>query len=114
MASLSTTNLARLSARHPWRAVIAWVVALVVFGAVLQVPFPLQTTTDTKLLNNPESVQGWDMLIERGIRQERSGVESVVVCHPGTRPSTEAEKDIPCGTGGATVDDPAFQAAVRQ
>jgi hypothetical protein len=88
MALLSTTNLARLSARHPWRAVIAWVVALVVFGGLLQVPFPLQTTTDTKLLNNPESVQGWDLLIERGIRQERPGVETVVVCNPGTRQST--------------------------
>jgi putative drug exporter of the RND superfamily len=96
MASLSSTaRLARASARHPWRYVIAWVLFLVA-AVVIQAVAPLNSTTDFKLLNNPESQRGWDLLEEHGIRQERSGTETVIVQSDST-----------------TVDDPAFQTVVQ-
>jgi RND superfamily putative drug exporter len=96
MNSLSSTaRLARFSAQNRWKIVIAWVVLLVVFGA-LQGIFPLDSTTDVKLLNNPESEQGWNALEDHGIRDERHGIETVVIQSAST-----------------TVDDPAFQSVVQ-
>jgi RND superfamily putative drug exporter len=97
MASLSSTaRLARISAQRPWRTVGAWVLLLIVAIAIQGVA-PLNSTTDVNLLNNPESNRGWDLLKEHGIRQERSGTETIVVLSETT-----------------TVDDPAFQQAVQQ
>ncbi len=95
MAKLSTTTLAKTAAKHPWWMVLAWVILLVGFG-VIQSVAPMRTTTDVTLLNNPESVKGWDLLIDHGIRQERPGSETVIVR------STDK-----------TIDDPAFQQAVQ-
>src|SRR5262245_18350056 len=97
MTSLSSTaRLARISSRHPWRTVVAWVVILFAFGAI-QGALPLQSTSDVKLLNNPQSEQGWNSLVHHGIRKERSGTETVIVRSANT-----------------TVDDPAFQPVVQQ
>jgi RND superfamily putative drug exporter len=96
MSSLSlTARLARTSAGHPWRTVVAWVLVLVAAVAI-QAVAPLKSTTDVNLLNNPESNRGWDLLEEHGIRQERPGTETVVIRSNST-----------------TVDDPAFEAAVQ-
>jgi RND superfamily putative drug exporter len=96
MSSLSlTARLARISAGHPWRTVIAWILILVLSIAI-QGLAPLKSTNDVNLLNNPESNRGWDLLEEHGIRKERSGSETIVVRSDAT-----------------TVDDPAFEAAVR-
>jgi RND superfamily putative drug exporter len=91
----STARLARTSAIHPWRTVGIWVAILVIAMAV-QSFVKLDSTTDVALLNNPESVQGWDLLEEHGIRKERSGTETVIVRSDTT-----------------TVDDPAFQQTVQ-
>jgi RND superfamily putative drug exporter len=96
MESLSATaRLARFSAQHRWRVVIAWVLLLVLAGAI-QGFAPLDDTTDVTLQNNPESQQGWDALEDHGIRDERHGSETVVIQSAST-----------------TVDDPAFQAVVQ-
>jgi len=95
MAKLSTTTLARTASKHPWWMVLTWVVLLIGFGLV-QTIAPMRTTTDVTLLNNPESVKGWDLIIEHGIRDERPGSETVIVRSAET-----------------TVDDPAFQQAVQ-
>ena len=91
----STARLARISARHPWRTVGAWILVLVAAIAV-QAIAPLNSTTDVLLLNDPESNRGWDLLEEHGIRQERPGTETIVV-----------------RSDEMTVDDPAFAQAVR-
>jgi RND superfamily putative drug exporter len=97
MTSLSSTaRLARLSAQRPWRTLGAWVLVLVVAIAI-QAVAPLNSTTDVNLLNNPESKRGDDLLEEHGIRQERSGTETVVVRSDST-----------------TIDDPAFQQTVQR
>src|SRR5215218_8000843 len=96
MASLSmTARLARSSSRRPWRTVALWVVVLVALG-IVQGILPMDSTSDVKLLNNPESDQGWNLLTDHGIRTERSGTETVIVRSDST-----------------TVDDPAFQTAVE-
>src|SRR5262245_22708161 len=96
MASMSfTARLASHSSRHPWRSVLIWVGILILAGAI-QAVAPLNTTTDFKLLNNPESQQGWDLLEEHGIRQERPATETVII-----------------QSGSTTVDDPAFQTVVQ-
>src|SRR5690606_6258888 len=63
----STSRLARISAKHPWRMVATWVVVLIA-AFVVQGFAPLDTTTNTELLNNPESTRGWEVLEEHGIR----------------------------------------------
>src|SRR5680860_593956 len=93
---VSTARLARISAQHPWRTVAAWVV-LLVLGLVIQGIFPANTTTTVGLLNNPESRQGWDLLEEHGIREERRGGETLIVQSATT-----------------TIDDPAFQDTVQR
>src|SRR4051794_20722685 len=94
--NLSTAGIARISARHPWRTVAAWV-AVLVLAVLVQTVWPANTTTDGGLLNHPESQQGWDLLVAHGIRAERHGAETVIV-----RSAT------------ITVDDPAFRATVQR
>ncbi len=91
----STARLARVSAQNPWRIVTAWVLILV--GAIaVQGIAPLDSTTDANLLNDPESNRGWELLEDHGIRQERSGAETIVI---------RSER--------ATIDDPAFRETVQ-
>jgi RND superfamily putative drug exporter len=97
MASLSSTaRLARLCASYPWPTVIAWVVALIL-AIVIQGVVPVNTTTDVTLLNHPESQQGWDLIEEHGIREERRGTETIIV-----------------QSANATIDDPAFRQTVQR
>ncbi|MGH2549099.1 MAG: MMPL family transporter, partial [Thermomicrobiales bacterium] len=91
----STARLARASATRPWRTVGIWI-AVLLLAMVAQSVVKLDSTTQVSLLNNPESVQGWDLLEKHGIRQERSGTETVVIQSETT-----------------TVDDPAFQQTVQ-
>lgn len=93
---LSTTGLARASARRPWLVVIAWI-ALLVLAIAVQAVWPANTTTDVALLNNPEAQRGWALLEEHGIRDERHGGETVIV-----------------RSKALTIDDPAFQATVQR
>jgi RND superfamily putative drug exporter len=92
----STTGLARSSARRPWLVVAAWVL-LLILAVVVQAVWPANTTTDAGLLNDPEAQQGWALLAEHGIRDERRGAETVIV-----------------QSATVTIDDPAFQATVQQ
>ncbi|MCC6790334.1 MAG: MMPL family transporter [Thermomicrobiales bacterium] len=92
---MSLAKLARTTAKHPWWTILAWVIALVAFSAVQGI-LPLKSTGNVELLNNPESVQGWDALIDHGIRAERPGSETIIV-----------------RSADVTVDDPSFQQAVQ-
>jgi len=97
MASfLSTAGLARMSARHPWRTLGAWLVVLIVAGAISSL-VGLNSTTEVVLQNNPESEQGWDALAAHGLRDERPMTETVIV-------HSDSQK----------VTDPEFKATVEQ
>ncbi len=92
---LSTRGIARASALHPWRVVIAWVflLALSVFmiGGV-----GMNLTTTAEMTNNPESKAGAERLEER-LRGEDPVTETIIIRASST-----------------TVNDSAYQAVVEQ
>ena len=60
---LSTRGLTAASARHPWRTITAWLIALVLaFGAIATM---LEFTSEAEITANPESEQAYDLLAER-------------------------------------------------
>ena len=93
---ISIAGLARLSARRPWLVVTAWVLAiLVAIGAMGALGD--STTTEMQFLDNPESAQGTDLLVDSGLRTEDPITETVII-----RGET------------GTVDDPAVREVVEQ
>ncbi len=93
---LSTSGLARASARRPWLVVAGWVLAaLLAVGAMGVLGDP--TTTELAFLDHPESRRGSDLLAESGLRAEDPITETVIV-----------RSEV------ATVDDPAVRAVVEQ
>ena len=58
MSWLSTSGLARITARHPWRTILVWVVILAVFGWQASM-IGNRTTSDFKFNTKPESVKGF-------------------------------------------------------
>lgn len=96
MASLlSTTGLARISSRHPWRTIGFWVL-LIVFAGLVTGALSDRLTPGFKLTNNPNAQRAQTLLEDR-LRGEQLGSETVVVL-----------------SKTATVDDPAFRAVVEQ
>ena len=93
MSLFSTGGLARASSRHPWRVIGLWIVVLIV-GGFFASTIGDYTTTEASFLNNPESVQGTDLIEERFGKTDEIG-ETVVV-----RSET------------FTVDQPEFQQVV--
>jgi RND superfamily putative drug exporter len=89
----STAGLARVSAQRPWRVLALWVL-LLVFAGILAPTLGDALTTEDKLTNSPESVQGMNLLEDR-LRGPKPMTETVIV-----RSDT------------ATVDDAAFRATV--
>lgn len=94
---LSTRGLTAASARHPWRTIAAWLVALVLgFGAIVTM---LEFTSEGAITANPESEQAYDLLGER-VPPEPS--EEVV------------DEVIVVRSSGLTVDDPRFRRKVTE
>ncbi len=89
----STAGIAHLSARHPWRTLGFWLLLLVVAG-FSATTLGSALTTEGGQLNNPESKRGMDLLEQR-LRGPQPISETIIM---------RSEK--------ATVDDPAFEAAV--
>ena len=77
MFLFSTGGLARASAHHPWRVILAWIVVLLV-GGFFASTIGDHTTTESKFLSNPESVQGLDVIKER-IGRSDPLTETVIV-----------------------------------
>ena len=70
VSSLSSENLARVSAANPWRVILIWVIILVVAGGLAGTLFLGTVTTEIKFLGNPESEQARKLLEElRGPRR---------------------------------------------
>ncbi len=91
----STEGLARVSARHPWRMIGLWL-AILAFGVVAASGLGDALSTDANFTNKPESVKGTDLLDAR-FNNSAPVTETVIV-----RSKT------------STVDDPAFEQAVKQ
>jgi putative drug exporter of the RND superfamily len=91
-----TERLAYACARHPWRTIVAWIIAIVV--AVLFVGAFLggALTSEAEVTNDPESLQGYDLIAER-FPQRQFTTELVVV-----------------RSEDSTVKDPAFRSRVEE
>ena len=93
MSWLSTSGLARITARHPWRTILVWVVILAVFGWQASM-IGGRTTSEFEFNTKPESVKGFD-LIEQHMGGKQPLTETVVIA-----------------SDSLTVDDAEFQNAV--
>ncbi|MGD9711772.1 MAG: hypothetical protein AB7V46_06880, partial [Thermomicrobiales bacterium] len=91
----STSGISRANARHPWRAMILWVVLLVLAGMSAS-SLNDALTTEGGFLNSPESKKGADLLESR-LRGSDPASETVIL-----------RSDV------YTVDDPEFRQAVDQ
>ncbi len=80
MRRLSPSRLTSSSARHPWRVIAAWCVALVV-GLVLIAAFIGDLTTDSHVTNNPESEQAYDLMGSRIRYDPNEQVNELIVVH---------------------------------
>ena len=90
----STQGLARASARRPWLTLGIWVLAIAAAGWVSSQYLADALTTSADFTNSPEAVQAEELV------EERFGEEGV----------TEI---LILTSEDATVDDPAFEQAVR-
>jgi len=91
---LSTTTLARGSARRPWLTVGIWALALLAAGAIIALVLPGSLTAQYSFLGRPDSKTGQELLAKK-LNMPQKANEVVIV-----RSQT------------ATVNDPAFRAAV--
>jgi putative drug exporter of the RND superfamily len=91
---LSTTTLARSSARRPWLTIGVWIIALLAAGVVIAFVLPGSLTAQYTFLGNPGSKTGQNLLAQKmGMPQKAN--EVVVVRSTTT-----------------TAADPAFRAGV--
>ena len=86
-----TERLAYASARHPWRTIGAWIVAIVVAVFLVGALLGDSLTTEGEVTNNPQSIQGYDAIDEHFPRRDFTS-ELIVV-----RSET------------LTLDDPAYR-----
>jgi uncharacterized membrane protein YdfJ with MMPL/SSD domain len=97
MASIiSPQSLATASARHPWRVLGLWAVAIVVAFMLIGNFLDDALTNEVQVTNNPDSTVG-QKLVEDRLRGE-----------------TRANEAIDIRSDQVTVDDPAFQAKVEE
>ena len=75
---LSTSALARASAKHPWRTVSAWVIVLVLAVSTIGI-LGLRTTTAFDFANEPESIVGLETLEDAGLIDPEPTDEVVIV-----------------------------------
>lgn len=94
-SSLFTEGMARASAAHPWRTVVAWVIVFFLAGGLAGTFFFDTVTTEIKFLNDPESERA-EKLVEDRLQRPTSVTDLLIVR------STEQ-----------TVDDAGFQQAVE-
>ncbi|MDX6299643.1 MAG: putative drug exporter of the superfamily, partial [Nocardioidaceae bacterium] len=90
----TTQRLARASARHPWRVLVAWLLLVAASFVAIGALLGSALTTDATITTRPDSVKA-DDLISRSFPQRTTFDESVIVHAPGL-----------------TVDDPRFRSFV--
>jgi RND superfamily putative drug exporter len=92
---LSPEGMAKLSARHPWRVLGIWLVAIVVAVMLIGNLIDDALTNEIRVTNNPDSTVG-QTLVEDRLRGETRANEAIVIA-----------------SDQFTVDDPAFQSKVE-
>jgi putative drug exporter of the RND superfamily len=93
MRGISTAGLARMTSRHPWRTIGAWILILVIAGWQASY-IGDRTTSEFNFGTEPESIKGLNLIEDRFDREEP--LTETVVVYSDT----------------LTVDDPAFKDVV--
>ncbi len=86
---LSTTALARGSARRPWLTLALWAIALVAAAAIIALVLPGTLTAQYSFLGNPDSQRGRDLLQQR-LNMPQKANEVVIVRSTATSASAPA------------------------
>jgi uncharacterized membrane protein YdfJ with MMPL/SSD domain len=85
-----TERLATAAARHPWRTVAAWLVAIVVSIGLIAGFLGAALTGEAEQLNNPESQQAYDLIAERVPPSREFTTDVVVIRSASLTPSDPA------------------------
>jgi len=93
-----TRRFATAAARHPWRAVGAWIAAVVVSFGLIVFFLGDALTGEAEQLNNPESERAYDLLAERVPPSPQEFTTDVILIRSET----------------VTTDQPRFRAAVDE
>jgi uncharacterized membrane protein YdfJ with MMPL/SSD domain len=103
-----TRRLAVAAARHPWRTVAAWLVAIVVAVVLVGGLLGDNLTSEGHVTNDPDSLRAYDLLDQRF--PERSGFDELVVVRSSTLTAADApfraklvELSTALETSGATT-----------
>src|SRR5215471_3228969 len=86
-----TERLARASSRHPWRTIVAWVVAIVVALVLAATLLPGNLTTNGHVTGSPQSKQA-ENLFQQRFPPDKNAVDELIVVRSAAH----------------TVNDPAF------
>jgi RND superfamily putative drug exporter len=93
---LSTETLARASARHPWRAIVAWLLAMAAAIAAVVLLLGDGLTSEGYVTNDPDSLEAYRLIEER---------------FPATNAADEL---VVVRSDEVNVDAPAFREKVEQ
>ena len=94
---LNPETIARASSRHPWRTIGVWLVLIAAMGALSSKYLADVLTQDIQFTNSPESVKAQNVL-DAKFGQSRTEDTELLIVHSDTY----------------TVDDPQFEAFVKQ
>jgi len=94
---LNPETIARASSRHPWRTIGVWLVLIAAMGALSSRLLSDVLTQDIQFTNSPESVKAQNVL-DTKFGQSRTEDTEFLIVHTDTY----------------TVDDPQFEAFVKQ
>jgi uncharacterized membrane protein YdfJ with MMPL/SSD domain len=80
-----TERLARVSSRHPWRTLSAWLVAIVLAVVCSALFLPGNLTTSGHVTGTPASKEAENLFASRSLPPERHGVDELIVVSSASR-----------------------------
>ena len=95
---INPESLARASSRHPWRVIGVWGVLFLAMVGVSSSLLGGVLTNDISFTNKPESIKAQDVIDAQFATAESGASTEYVIVH----------------SDSLTVDDPAYQAFVKQ
>jgi len=103
-----TERLGRASSRHPWRAILAWVGAIVVALVLAATLLPGNLTTEGHVTGSPESTRAERLFFSR-FPPDKNAVDELVVVRSATltaRQPARQRRSCPAGSTRRTAAPP--------